>query len=113
MAFPTANVTQGSGLTINTLPNAGQATMANSLSVAIASDQSGFPVTALSSSAAPNPASTLTRVANTTAYASGQLIGTTTNGTTCVVPSFVIATSGGGAILARLRLRTNATVGWS
>lgn len=30
MAFLTATVTQGSGLTINTLPNAGQATMANS-----------------------------------------------------------------------------------
>jgi hypothetical protein len=40
MPFPTATITQGSGLTINTLPNAGQATMANSLGVAIASDQS-------------------------------------------------------------------------
>jgi hypothetical protein len=39
MPFPTAAVTQGSGLTINTLPNAGQATMANSLGVAIASGQ--------------------------------------------------------------------------
>jgi hypothetical protein len=37
MPFPTATVTQGSGLTINTLPNAGQGTMANSLGVAIAS----------------------------------------------------------------------------
>jgi hypothetical protein len=45
MAFPTAPVTPGSGLTVNTLPNAGQATMANSLSVAIASDQSSIPVT--------------------------------------------------------------------
>jgi hypothetical protein len=45
MAFPTATVTQGSGLTVNTLPNAGQATMANSLGVAIASDQSAIPVT--------------------------------------------------------------------
>lgn len=45
MAFPTATVTQGSGLTVNTLPNAGQATMANSLGVAIASDQSAVPVT--------------------------------------------------------------------
>jgi hypothetical protein len=40
MAFPTATVTQGSGLTINTLPNAGQATMANSLPVVLANDQS-------------------------------------------------------------------------
>jgi hypothetical protein len=44
MPFPTANVTQGSGLTINTLPNVGQAAMANRLSMAIASDQT-VPVT--------------------------------------------------------------------
>jgi hypothetical protein len=67
MAFPTAAVTQGSGLTINTLPNAGQATMANSLGVAIASDQSGFPVTALNSGAITDPSSTLTRPASATA----------------------------------------------
>jgi hypothetical protein len=66
MAFPTATVTQGSGLTINTLPNAGRATMANSLGVAIASDQSAFPVTSLSSGAITNPTSTLTRSANVT-----------------------------------------------
>jgi|ERR1700726_4213255 len=63
MAFPTATVTQGSGLTINTLPNAGQATMANSLGVAIASDQSAFPVTSLSSGGITNPTSVLTRPA--------------------------------------------------
>ncbi len=40
MAFPTIVVTPGVGQTVNTLPNAGQGTMANSLSVAIASDQS-------------------------------------------------------------------------
>lgn len=39
MALPTVNVTPGAGVTVNTLPNAGQATMANSLPVAIASDQ--------------------------------------------------------------------------
>ena len=44
MSFPTATVTQGSGLTINTLPNSGQATMTNSLSVAIASDQNPLPI---------------------------------------------------------------------
>ncbi|MDQ6704013.1 MAG: hypothetical protein M3Z96_13480 [Pseudomonadota bacterium] len=47
MTFPTANVTPGSGLTVNTLPNAGQSTMANSLSVAIASDQGVIPIAAL------------------------------------------------------------------
>lgn len=45
MAFPTLNVTPGTGQTINTTPNAGQATMANSLPVAIASDQSPLSVT--------------------------------------------------------------------
>jgi hypothetical protein len=43
MPFPTVTITQGSGLTINTLPGAGKATMANSLGVAIASDQSAAP----------------------------------------------------------------------
>jgi hypothetical protein len=61
MSFPTATITQGSGLTINTLPNAGQAAMANSLGMAIASDQSAVPVTSLSSGAITNPASVLTR----------------------------------------------------
>ena len=44
MAFPTVTVTPGSGQTVNTLPNAGQNTMANSLGVVIASDQSAIPV---------------------------------------------------------------------
>jgi hypothetical protein len=61
MPFPTATITQGSGLTINTLPNAGQASMANSLSVAIASDQGALPVTSLNSGAITNPAAVLTR----------------------------------------------------
>ena len=39
MAFPTVNVTPGSGATINTLPAAGQNISANSLGVVIASDQ--------------------------------------------------------------------------
>jgi hypothetical protein len=44
MAFPTITVTAGSGTTINTLPNAGQATMSNSLPVALASDQGALSV---------------------------------------------------------------------
>jgi hypothetical protein len=74
MAFPTATVTQGSGLTINTLPNAGQATMANSLPVVLANDQStlaafvvGGHVDATNSGAITNPASTLTRPASAVA----------------------------------------------
>jgi hypothetical protein len=114
MAFPTATVTQGSGLTINTLPNAGQVTMANSLGVAIASDQSILPVTSFSSAAITNPTSVLTRPADVTAYAANDLIGTSTIAATAStgVPFFAIATSGGSAIISRLRLRTNITVGW-
>jgi hypothetical protein len=48
MPFPTVTVTPGSGQTINTLPNAGQATSANSLPVVVASDQSAVPVSAAS-----------------------------------------------------------------
>src|SRR5690242_11771933 len=105
MAFPTATITQGSGLTINTLPNAGQATMANSLSVAIASDQGSVPVTAFSGGAITNPTSTLTRPANATAYAANQLIASSTTAGSVVVPSFTTLT--GTGIIARLRLRTN------
>lgn len=43
MPFPTIQVTPGSGTTINTLPNAGQAASANSLPVVVASDQSAIP----------------------------------------------------------------------
>jgi hypothetical protein len=51
--FPTATVTPGSGLTVNTLPNSGQATSANSLPVVVASDQSVIP---FSAAALPLPA---------------------------------------------------------
>jgi hypothetical protein len=112
MAFPTATITQGSGLTINTLPNAGQTTMANSLPVAIASDQNFLNVTSFTCGAITNPTSTLTRPANTTAYAANQLIASSTTAASVVVPSFAIAISAGGAINARLRLRTNAMSGW-
>src|SRR5271154_1704016 len=46
MPFPTIPVTPGAGQVINTLPNAGQATSANSLSVVVASDQSTLPISA-------------------------------------------------------------------
>lgn len=51
MALPTLDVTPGSGATINTLPNA-PAVTANSISVALATDQAVVPVTA---SALPLP----------------------------------------------------------
>jgi hypothetical protein len=43
MAFPTVVVTPGVGQTINTLPPAGQDTMANSLPVTVANNQSAIP----------------------------------------------------------------------
>lgn len=64
VAFPTAPVTPGSGLIINTLPLAGQAPMASSLPVALASDQSLIPVTSLNSGSITNPTAILTRNAN-------------------------------------------------
>jgi len=51
MAFPTVTVTPGIGQTINTLPNAGQLTAANSLPVVLASDQSAIPTTTPAGSA--------------------------------------------------------------
>ena len=64
MAFTTVQMTSAGATTINTLPNAGQATMANCLPVAVASDQSAIPVTTLNSGAITNPTSVLTRPSN-------------------------------------------------
>jgi hypothetical protein len=109
MAFPTATVTQGSGLTINTLPNAGQATMANSLGVAIASDQSAFPVTSLSSGAITNPTSTLTRPANS--------VGSNVTVSTTVSPYFTWSgnplVNGQGVILGGTTLPAGFNAGWT
>lgn len=66
LTFPTANVTPGSGLTINSLPNAGRGTMANSLGVAIASNQSVTSAVSFNSGAVTNAVSTFTRSANVT-----------------------------------------------
>ncbi len=69
-------------------------------------------VTSLSSNAITNPTSTLTRPANTTAYVANDLIGSSVTAGSVVSPVFAIASSGGGAILSSLILRTNATTGW-
>ena len=61
---------------------------------------------------ATNPTGTLTRPANTTAYAASQLIASSTTAGSIVVPSFAIANAAGGAIIPRVRLSTNATTGW-
>src|ERR1043166_8791493 len=59
MPLPTVTVTPGTGQTINTLPNAGQAASVNSLPVVVASDQSAVPVSA---SALPLPTGAATAV---------------------------------------------------
>lgn len=68
------------------------------------------------SPALTTPASTLTRPANTTAYAGSsttpQLVGSSTTAGSVVVPSFAIASSGGQAAIPRLTLATNVTTGW-
>jgi hypothetical protein len=74
--------------------------------------QTGGSVTSLSSGAITNPTATLTRPANTTAYATGALIANSTVAGSVAVPSFAIATSAGGVILPRLRVLTNAPSGW-
>ncbi|PNG25514.1 hypothetical protein [Methylocella silvestris] len=56
MALPTLSVTPGSGATINTLPNAPQATV-NSVAVALATDQAAVPISAV---ALPLPAGAAT-----------------------------------------------------
>ncbi|ACK51971.1 hypothetical protein Msil_3061 [Methylocella silvestris BL2] len=56
MALPTLSVTPGSGATINTLPNAPQAT-ANSVAVALATDHAAVPISA---AALPLPAGAAT-----------------------------------------------------
>jgi hypothetical protein len=63
MPFPTVTVTPGSGQTINTLPNAGQATSANSLPVVVASDQSVFP-TNLADGVTPSQKATVAQFHN-------------------------------------------------
>lgn len=65
-----------------------------------------------SSSVITNPTSTLTRPADTTAYASGDLVASSTTAGSIVVPSFAITNSAGGAIIPRVRLTTNKTSGW-
>jgi hypothetical protein len=68
--------------------------------------------TSNSSGAITNPTSTLTRPADTTAYAANDLIASSTTAGSIVVPSFAIANAAGGAIIPRMRLSTTATTGW-
>lgn len=59
-----------------------------------------------------NPCSTLVRPGDTNAYAQNDLIANNTSGPSVVVPSLTaMATSGGSALLRRVRLYTNATTG--
>lgn len=73
--------------------------------LAPSSTSAPLPVTGASS----NPTSTLTRPANTTAYAQGELIASSTTAGSVVVPSIPLGPS---IVLARVRLATNVTTGW-
>jgi hypothetical protein len=95
MAFPTVTVTQGSGLTINTIPNAGQATMANSLGVVVASDQSAFPILGRTSMPVVTPVVTSNGV-----YASGNEIGG--------LMTFPVGGAGTGGELKHLRVTSRS-----
>ena len=57
------------------------------------------------------PAATLTRPANTTAYAAGTLVASSTTAGSVVVPSFTVPTD--APVISALRLSTNVTTGWS
>ena len=56
-----------------------------------------------------NPSLNFTLPATTTAYTAGQLIANSATAGSVVVPSFLIATAGGGAAITRLRIQTNDT----
>lgn len=57
-------------------------------------------------------ASTLTRPANTTAYAAGQLVASSTTAGSIVVPSLAVALNNAGSgVVRRLRLRASQTSG--
>lgn len=57
-----------------------------------------------------NPSSSITRPANTTAYAQNNLVASSVTAGSVVVPSFSAASSGGA--IPRVRLSTNKTSGW-
>jgi len=120
VAFPTATVTQGSGLTINTLPNAGQSTMANSLPVVIASDQNTHSVTALNSGSITNPTAVCARNANVVSAtvsftAANPCVFTWTGGTLPLLGGQAVQLSGtmpgGGAFTAGTPYYVEAVVG--
>jgi hypothetical protein len=71
------------------------------------------PAIAFSSGSITNPPSSFSRPANTTPYATGNLIANSSATSAIVVPSFPILSSGGGVIIPRLRVITNASSGWN
>lgn len=116
MANKTLAVTPGTGATVNTLPDVGQAAMANSLPVAVASDQGAIPTAATAGEAhlgevGGNSAvatASFSRPANTTAYAAGQAVGASTSAGAAVTLTVARKTGGTGRI-QRLRLTKSGT----
>lgn len=109
MAFPTSQlrpITQGSVLTINTLPNAGQNTMANSLGVAIASDQSAIPLAAGSAAIGSIIGRTTMATATPTVtsngtYAAGNIVGG--------LITFAVGGAGSGTLMS-LRVTSKSVI---
>lgn len=109
MALPTisAKDAAGSTQTVNTLPNGGQAAMANSVPVVLASDQSAIPV----GGNTVTPTSSFSRPADTTAYASGDIMSDSASASfSGGVPNFIAArVAAGSFMIRRVRLRKSGT----
>jgi hypothetical protein len=110
MTFPTATVTPGTGLTINTLPNAGQTTAANSLPVVLASDQALALPTGASTAANQATGNTALATINTTLGTPMQATGgsVTANAGTNLNTSALALETGGN--LAAILTKLGATV---
>jgi hypothetical protein len=105
--MPTLSVFDASGAqqTIQTLPGPGQATAANSSPVVLASDK-----TVVVGNTTVNVASSITRSANTTAYATGQLVANTTSaGSVTPLALTAARVSGGSGVIRKVRLLKAST----
>lgn len=103
MAQPTLAVKNASGatVTVNTISNAGQAAMADSQSVVIASDQTQVPVKTTMAA----PVATFTRPADTTAYAANDVVGPAVTANLSFAGAFRV--NAGSAYIVKAKLKTN------
>lgn len=109
------NVTAVSGATVTVVarPNPHPNPLAGSTSgtVTVQGAAGGTPAPVVG--VMDNPASTLTRPADTTAYAAGDSIASSTTAGSVVVPSVTVARVAAGSLMVRrVRLSTNKASGW-